>query len=290
MNYRHAFHAGNFADVMKHAVLARILVHLGVKPAAFRVIDTHAGAALYDLTGPEATRSREWCSGIGRLMEAKLSSTLGPLLAPYLDAVAACNRGGQLTTYPGSPALTRTLLRPQDRLLACEIEPNALASLRRNLGHDRRLKVIGIDGWTALGAYVPPPERRGLVLIDPSYEDTADHANLAKGLERAHRRWAGGIYVLWYPIKEVQEREALARRLRRLGIGKIMRAELDIASAAGSSTHPGAAARLAGSGLIVVNPPWRLETEVADLLSGLAAILAPAGAGRASVDWLAGEA
>src|SRR5262245_63387101 len=123
MNYRHAFHAGNFADVLKHAVLARILVHLRAKPAAFRVIDTHAGAGRYDLTGPEASRGGEWRDGIGRLLEAAIGEEARPLLAPYLDAIAACNSGGRLATYPGSPSLARALLRPQDRLIACELEP-----------------------------------------------------------------------------------------------------------------------------------------------------------------------
>jgi 23S rRNA (adenine2030-N6)-methyltransferase len=283
MNYRHAFHAGNFADVFKHAVLVRILVHLGGKPAAYRVIDTHAGGALYDLTGPEATRGGEWRAGIGRLIGAKLAPGPHALLAPYLDAVAACNRPDRLTIYPGSPALSRALLRSQDRLIACEIEPNALASLRRSLGHDRRIKVIAIDGWTALNAYVPAPERRGLVLIDPPYEEAGDFASSALGLERAHRKWAGAIYVLWYPIKDRMEPDALARRLRRSGIGKILRAEVNIGA-------PDDSGGLAGCGLIVVNPPWRLEEELDEMLPGLASILAPSGAGRVRVDWLAPEA
>jgi 23S rRNA (adenine2030-N6)-methyltransferase len=287
MNYRHAYHAGNFADVFKHAVLVRILVHLGGKPAAYRVIDTHAGAALYDLAGPEAARSGEWRAGIGRLMEAQLAPGLRRLLAPYLEAVVACNPPGRLTTYPGSPALARALLRSQDRLVACEIEPNALASLKHNLGHDRRLKVIAIDGWTALNAYVPPPERRGLVLIDPPYEEAADFGSLAAGLDRAHRKWTGGIYVLWYPIKGRNEPDTLARRLARSGIRKIMRAELNIGPA-GIGPAEAPSARLAGCGLIVVNPPWHLEEELAELLPGLATILSP-GAGQARIDWLAPE-
>ena len=283
MNYRHAYHAGNFADVVKHAVLVRILVHLCGKPAAYRVIDTHAGAALYDLGGPEAARSGEWRSGIGRLLGAPLDPALRPLLAPYLEAVATYNSAGRLTTYPGSPALARAFLRSQDRLLACEIEPNALASLQRNLGHDRRLQVIAIDGWTALNAYVPPPERRGVVLIDPPYEDAGDFSSLVQGLATAHRKWANGIYLLWYPIKEREQPDALARRLRRSGIGKILRAELNV-------PPPGDPARLAGCGLIVVNPPWRLEQELGIVLPKLAPILAAAaGAGSVRIDWIAGE-
>src|SRR5262245_26048609 len=156
MNYRHAFHAGNFADVVKHAILGRILVHLRRKPAPFRVIDTHAGAGRYDLGGEEAQRSGEWRDGIERLVRAPIAARARALLAPYLDVVAACNGAGRLTAYPGSPALARAFLRAQDRLIACELEPNAAAALARNLAGDRRSKALAIDGWTALNAYVPP--------------------------------------------------------------------------------------------------------------------------------------
>src|SRR5258705_1072274 len=201
MNYRHAFHAGSFADVVKHAVLARILVHLRTKPAAFRVIDTHAGAGLYDLAGPEASRSAEWRAGIQRLLASPLPEQARALLAPYLDVVAALSPGGRLAAYPGSPALARALLRPQDRLIACELEPGAAAALAHNLGGDRRVKLVTIDGWVALNAYMPPVERRGLVIIDPPFEDDGDFMRLARAIEGAHRKWAGGSYLLWYPIK-----------------------------------------------------------------------------------------
>jgi 23S rRNA (adenine2030-N6)-methyltransferase len=346
MNYRHAFHAGNFADVLKHAVLVRILVHLRAKPAAFRVIDTHAGAGLYDLAGPEAARSGEWREGIDRLLGAlsgpgafsgkglprtrsgveagfppksapadlgaidlgaiqgrsrvnprsvKMRPTQesGPrigegaraLLAPYVDAVAAFNDGGRLTTYPGSPALVRAFLRAQDRLTACELEPNAAAALARNLHGDRRSKAIAIDGWTALNAYVPPKERRGLVLVDPPFEEADDFQQLAQGLEAAHRKWASGSYLLWYPIKERAAPTALARRLLRGGMGaasKILRVELGVGEWREAN-------RLGACGLLVVNPPWTLESELAVLLPALAAALSGDGLGSHRVDWLRGE-
>ncbi len=285
MNYRHAFHAGNFADVFKHAVLTRLLVHLCGKPAAYRAIDTHAGAGLYDLAGPEAARSGEWHGGIERLLGARTDESLRSLLAPYLDAVAACNPPGRLTTYPGSPALVRAFLRPQDRLVACELEPNAAAALKRNFASDRRVKVIAIDGWTALNAYVPPKERRGLVLIDPPFEEGGDFARLAQDLERAHHKWASGIYLLWYPIKAREEPDALARRLRRSGIGKILRAEIGIRP----RIAPAAESRLTGCGLIVVNPPWTLEQELHAMLPGLAAILADADHGHSAVERISRE-
>jgi 23S rRNA (adenine2030-N6)-methyltransferase len=281
MNYRHAFHAGNFADVFKHVVLARILVHLRAKPAAFRVIDTHAGAGLYDLTGAEASRNPEWREGIARLLTPPLAEPVRMLLAPYLDVVDRLNSAGALTCYPGSPAIVRAYLRPQDRLVACELEPNAAAALARNLDRDRRLKVIPIDGWTALNAYVPPPERRGLVLVDPPFEKDDEFARLARGLEAAHRKWANGTFMLWYPIKDRAEPDALARRLRRSGVPKILRTEINVA--AGRDDN-----RLTGCGLIVVNPPWTLESDLATLLPDLAAILSGGGGGYRT-DWLTGE-
>jgi 23S rRNA (adenine2030-N6)-methyltransferase len=282
MNYRHAFHAGNFADVVKHAVLARLLVHLRGKPAAYRAIDTHAGAGLHDLAGPEAARSGEWRNGIERVLRARIEGTPGALLAPYLEAVAACNPSGRVTIYPGSPAIVRAFLRAQDRLVACELEPNAAAALKRNFASDRRIKAIAIDGWTALNAYVPPKERRGLVLIDPPFEDAGDFSRLGQGLEAAHHKWANGTYLLWYPIKAREQPDALARRLRRSGIGKILRAEVGIAPLDEPS-------RLSGCGLIVVNPPWTLEPELQILLPALAAVLADPDRGSARIDRISGE-
>jgi 23S rRNA (adenine2030-N6)-methyltransferase len=281
MNYRHAFHAGNFADVVKHVVLVRILVHLRQKPAPFRVIDTHAGAGRYDLAGEEAKRSGEWRDGIGRLVGAPVAARARALLAPYLDAVAACNGAGRLTTYPGSPALVQAFLRAQDRLIACELEPNAAAALARDLAGDRRSKAVAIDGWTALNAYVPPKERRGLVLIDPAFEDAGDFARLVPALAAAHRKWPSGTYLMWYPITERAPSDALTRRARKSGIAKILRIELRVA--------PREPARLAACGLIMVNPPWTLAGELAILLPELAVALSAAGGGAHCVDWLADE-
>ena len=279
MNYRHAFHAGGFADVFKHAVLCRILHYLRGKQAAFRVIDTHAGAGLYDLTGAEASRGGEWHDGIERLMAAQLAAPVAALLAPYLEVIGALNERGRLKTYPGSPALARAWLRPQDRLIACEIEPQAAAALRQNLRGDTRIKTLEIDGWTALGAYVPPKERRGLVLVDPPFEQDSDFFRLARGLTAAHRKWATGIYALWYPIKGRSEPDTLAKSLRRLGIAKMLCAELIVAPLS-DPTH------LNGCGLILVNPPWTLESELSVLLPALAGILGRDGKGGFKLDRL----
>jgi 23S rRNA (adenine2030-N6)-methyltransferase len=280
MNYRHAFHAGNFADVVKHATLARVIAHLKEKPAAFRIIDTHAGSGLYDLTGPEASRTGEWRSGIGRLRAATLDPPVRDLLGPYLDAIAAFNPGGGIGAYPGSPALARHWLRKQDRLVACELEPQAAQALAGHMGRDARVKVVAIDGYTALNAYVPPKERRGLVLVDPPFEQPGEFERLTDGLAGAHRKWPTGIYLLWYPLKDARATERFARGLARLGIPRILRAELAVAGTR-------AAERLAGTGLIVVNPPWRLEDELNALLPALAAALAANGGAR--IDWLARE-
>jgi 23S rRNA (adenine2030-N6)-methyltransferase len=290
MNYQHAFHAGNFADVHKHVVLTRILEHLRAKPAAFRVIDSHAGAGRYDLLGPEAVRSGEWRDGIERVFAVSQSGEptaqrARVLLAPYLDIVAALNPGAdpqisRLRIYPGSPLIAAARLRRQDRLIACELEPRAAAALKECLRGDRRAKVLSIDGWMALNANVPPKERRGLVLIDPPYEEAADFMRLPAALADAHRKWPTGIYLIWYPIKERQAPDALARRLRKLGVPKVLRCEIALGPPRGDIG-------LVGSGLVVVNPPYMLEEELRVLLPVLARLLSPDA--TSTVDWLAQE-
>jgi 23S rRNA (adenine2030-N6)-methyltransferase len=282
VNYRHAFHAGSFADVFKHAVLCRILHYLREKPAAFRVIDTHAGAGLYDLTGSEAKRGGEWHDGIEKLMAAKLAPKVAAVLAPYLEVIGALNEPGRLKLYPGSPAVARAWLRPQDRMIACELEPQAATALAGHMRGDSRIKTLEIDGWTALSAYVPPPERRGLVLVDPPFEENGDFHRLSHLMAAAYRKWATGIYALWYPIKGRGEADELAKRLRLSKIPKILRAEL-IVSAVSDPT------RLNGCGLILVNPPWTLERELSTLLPALAGYLGRDGKAGFTLDWLAGE-
>jgi len=283
VNYRHAFHAGNFADVVKHVVVARILTHLRDKPAAFRVIDTHAGAGVYNLASGEARRSGEWRDGIARVRDATFAPAVAALLKPYFEVIDALNGADELRLYPGSPAIARAWLRPNDRLLACELHPDAAISLRQNLRGDPRIKVLEIDGWTALGAYVPPVERRGLVLVDPPFEHEAEFTRLAKGLENAHRKWPTGIYALWYPIKGRPAPDNLAKSVRRFGIAKVLRTELTVAPLSDPS-------RLNGSGLLIVNPPWKLEAELSLLFPALAKVLGRDGKGSSRIDWLTGEA
>jgi 23S rRNA (adenine2030-N6)-methyltransferase len=280
MNYRHAFHAGNFADVFKHAVIARVLVHMREKQAAFRVIDTHAGAGLYDLFGSEAMRTEEWRAGIGRLWAITVTPAVRALLTPYLESISAVNTGSELRRYPGSPLLALSLMRPQDRLIACELEPKAAAVLARDLAIDLRAKVVALDGWTALNAYIPPKERRGLVIVDPSFEDPDEFSKIAQHLESAHRKWPTGCYVTWYPIKARSEPDALAKRIARAGIAKVLRTELLLT--------PQDPDRLTGAGLIIINPPWTLPAELKQLLPSLVSTLGQAGSGY-TLDWLAGE-
>jgi 23S rRNA (adenine2030-N6)-methyltransferase len=288
MNYQHAFHAGNFADVHKHVVLTLILQHLRSKPAAFRVIDTHAGAGRYDLLGPQAARAGEWRNGIARVFSLRQSGAdaagaadgARAPLAAYLDIVASLNPGGKLRLYPGSPLIVKALLRPQDRLIACELEPSAAASLKTALHGEARAKVLPLDGWMGLNANVPPKERRGLVLIDPPYEKADDFDRLSGAFAQAHRKWPTGLYLLWYPIKAREAADALARRLRRLGLAKIMRCELLVG-------EPRPEAGLVGSGLILANPPYPMESELEVLLPTLARLFGPDGSHR--IDWLAGE-
>jgi 23S rRNA (adenine2030-N6)-methyltransferase len=255
MNYRHAFHAGNFADVVKHIVMARIITHLRDKATPFRVIDTHAGEGLYDLSGEKASRAGEWRDGIGRLVHATLAAEAAELMAPYLAAVRACNRAGELRYYPGSPVLARHLLRPQDRLIACELEPRAAAALSRNLRGSPVAKVMAIDGWIALNAYVPAKERRGLVIVDPPFEQPDDLSSLADGVAAAWRKWPTGIYLMWHPIKDRGDTDRFVRKLRHAGMEKCIRLEFAVAAA-----RPDGG--LQACGLVIVNPPWRLAAEI----------------------------
>ncbi|MBO6719343.1 MAG: 23S rRNA (adenine(2030)-N(6))-methyltransferase RlmJ [Rhizobiaceae bacterium] len=272
MNYRHVYHAGNFADVMKHAALARIVEYLKRKDKAFRVIDTHAGTGGYDLSSDEAQRTGEWKGGIGTLLDAELAQEAAALLAPYLDAVRALNPDGRLRFYPGSPAIVRHLLRPQDRLTAIELHPADAATLKARFAGDFQTRVIALDGWLALGAHLPPKEKRGLVLVDPPFEEKGEFDRLSDGLQRAWRRWPGGVYALWYPIKDRGEVARFRDRLTRAGIPKVLDLSLEIRA-------PSRKPRFDGSGLVVVNPPYQLESEMRTILPMLANLLGEPGNG-----------
>jgi 23S rRNA (adenine2030-N6)-methyltransferase len=282
MNYHHAYHAGNFADVVKHVVLARLLEYLKQKDKAFRVIDTHAGIGRYDLSSMEAQKTGEWRGGIGRLIDTEVDARVAALLAPYLEVVRELNPNGGVKTYPGSPLIARHLLRKQDRLTAIELHPQDAGRLKAVLAGDFQVRVIELDGWLALGAHLPPKEKRGLVLIDPPFEEEGEFSRLVDGLSRAHRRWPGGIYALWYPIKDRKAVLAFRKALKETGIPKLLDIAFEIRPA---STEPS----LDGSGLVVVNPPFTLEGELRLLLPALHRLLAVGQPSRWTLDWLAGE-
>lgn len=282
MNYRHAYHAGNFADVVKHAVLTRIVEYLKRKDAAFRVVDTHAGRGAYDLSSEEAQKTGEWRDGIGRLVDARLPREAEPLLAPYLDAVRAFNPEGGMRTYPGSPAIARHLLRRQDRLSAVELHPADAESLAELFAGDVQTRIIRLDGWLALGAHLPPKEKRGVVLVDPPFEERGEFDRMVDSLARAHRRWPGGVYVLWYPVKDRRAVNAFRSRLKQSGIPKITDIVFDIRPA---SSEP----RLDGCGLAVVNLPYGLERELRTILAVLKRVLGEDGQGRFAINVLTGE-
>jgi 23S rRNA (adenine2030-N6)-methyltransferase len=282
MNYRHAFHAGNFADVVKHIILTRILAYLMRKDAAFRVIDTHAGVGLYDLLGDEAGRTGEWREGIGRLMAADLPEPVAALVAPYLAAVTAQNGDDQLRYYPGSPFIARHMLRDQDRLMALELHPTDAEALRQNFEGDIQTRVTQLDGWAAMGTHLPPKEKRGLVLVDPPFEIKGEFERMVQALVKAHARWPGGTYAFWYPIKDPKDVQAYVKGLRATGIDKILRLELTIRA-------PSIPPRLHGTGMVVVNPPYVLEDEMRTLLPKLAGLLADEGRSRFHIEWIRGE-
>lgn len=282
MNYRHAYHAGNFADVVKHAAVSRLVEYLKLKDRAFRVIDTHAGVGLYDLSSPEAQKTGEWRGGVGRLLEAELSAPAQALLGPYLDAVRAANPDGGVKRYPGSPLIVRHLLRPQDRLSAIELHPQDFQRLKTLFAGDFQVRAIELDGWLALGAHLPPKEKRGLVLVDPPFEREGEFDRLVDGLVRAHRRWPGGIYALWYPIKDRAAVRRFRERLGQSGIPKILDVAFEIRPASRDALFD-------GSGLVVVNPPFVFESEMSALLPDLCKALAEGPGAGWSVEWLAGE-
>lgn len=272
MNYRHAYHAGNFADVVKHVALAAALAHLKKKDKPFRVIDTHAGRGLYDLGGAEAAKTGEAQSGIVRLVDA-------PPLQAYLDIARSFGDA----RYPGSPLIAAKMLRPGDALVAIEKHPEEHAALVATLAPFARAKTVLGDGYERLAALLPPPERRGLVLIDPPYEATDEFDRVAAAFAAAHRRFATGIYLLWLPIKRRVDADALAGEILHAGATKLLLLTLDVGRAPDAAPE-----RLSATGLLVVNPPFGFAEEMRAALGILEKQLAQGPAASARVEWLAG--
>lgn len=283
MNYRHAFHAGNFADVFKHVGLRLLLSAMHRKDKPFFYMDTHAGAVSYALDSEAARRTGEWRDGIGRLWSA---TTLQEAVADYVSAVREWpgNQGTAVPrVVPGSAGIAQSFLRARDRAVTCEALPEAARALRQAVIGDDRVAVHERDGYEALKALLPPNERRGVVLLDPPFEETGELDRLLSGLQTAHRRWATGVYALWYPIKDEDAVAWFRDRLARSGISRIMVAEFwprprDVAG------------RFAGCGLVIVNPPWQVNEQLRD---AMACLIDHVGDDRVRagyrVDWLAGE-
>lgn len=286
MNYRHAFHAGNFADVLKHAVLAAVIAHLKRKPQPFRVVDTHAGAGVYDLAGNEAGRTGEWQDGIGRILSDTPPPDVAEILAPYLAVVREENpdwqAGAPVSRYPGSPLIARRLMRPADKLVANESHPEDGARLKALFARDAATKVLMLDGWMAIKSLLPPPERRGLVLIDPPFEKTGEFQRLVDALVAAHRRFATGTVVLWYPVKDPRRIATFHRDVAALKIPKLLASELYVRAPLSEGT-------LAGTGILILNPPYTLEYALQALLPYLVQKLGRAKSADYRLTWLADE-
>lgn len=274
MNYRHGFHAGNHADVLKHALLLALVHRLQEKPGGLFLLDTHGGCGHYRLDGEEARRTGEWQTGIGRLQDAAPI----PALADYLER---CRRLGGENGYPGSPLLLADLLREQDRLAVCELHEAAFRALRALLGQRPRVALHRRDGYEAAPALSPPPERRGLILIDPPYElQGAEFEAIERCVGKVLDRWPQAVVALWYPIKRRRDLRAPLRRLAALPARAALALELMVHA----DDSP---LRLNGSGMLVFNPPWRLAEQAAPVLQALAARLAEGG--RGDLVWLRQE-
>ena len=277
--YRHQFHAGNFADVFKHALLTRLLILLGRKDKPYLYLDTHAGIGRYDLTHAWALKNAEHEDGIARLWKR---NDIPALLEPYMDAVRAENRGPALRFYPGSPRIARRLLRPDDRMVLTELSRDDSKTLMDLFDGDRQVRVFHEDGYHALKVFLPPLERRGLVLVDSSFDRSGELARLTEGLIAAHLRWATGVYALWYPLLEPAVMHGFERGLIDLGIRKILQLELSV-------LPDGWSASLRGCGMVVVNPPFGFEEEARAVLEWLWPILSEAEQGGTRVRWLVPE-
>lgn len=283
MNYRHIYHAGNFADVVKHIILSRVILYMQRKDAAFRVLDTHAGLGLYDLSSEEAQKTGEWNGGIGLLLEAAddAPKNIKPLIEPYLDAVKSFNGEDGIHQYPGSPLITRALLRNQDRLSALELHRDDVAILQTHFEGDYQARITHLDGWLGLKSHMPPKEKRGIALVDPPFEVFHEFFNHLKGLKEAHARFAGGTHMMWYPIKNRQACEEFRTELYHTKIPAILDISLEIRKPKGRVNT------FDGTGLAIVNPPYVLEQELKLIMPWLKTVLEEnRGSGQYKINWI----
>ena len=276
LSYRHAFHAGNFADVFKHVLLIQLIRALQRKDKPFRVFDTHAGAGRYDLQAAPARKNREYQDGIGRLWD---QPAMGPELREYREQVRTMNPNGALREYPGSPCLIRALLRPEDRLTLTELHPGDYPALKAEFAGDRQVAAHHADGYVSLKAFLPPPERRGLVFIDPAFELRDEFDRLVEAVQTMRRRWATGMAAIWYPILDRAPSLRFQRNLQELEIPAMLCAELGL--------YPyDRPVGLHGCGMIVINPPWKLDEMLRRLLPELLAVLRTGEPGQTRLEWL----
>lgn len=289
MNYRHQFHAGNFADVVKHVVLGALLARMKQKERPFLYLDTHAGRGRYDLAvagqGDSLPRQPEWPLGLGRIEKA---SALPPLVAQYLEAVRSLDRASgnlepEIRFYPGSPRLARYWMRPQDRLALCELQPVECAVLTEEMRSERGVRVHPMDGYTALKAMLPPLEKRALVLIDPPFESPAEWSDLVRAMSEGLKRFPSGVFAIWYPLTERARIERFVDSLLALSLPPSWLAEVAVAG-------DGGVLKMRGCGLVVINPPWQLHTELIPVLDFLARVLAQDSGAEGRLDWLVPEA
>ena len=281
MNYRHAYHAGNFGDVLKHLILTEVIGYLLRKPTAIRIIDLHAGSGLYDLSASAATATNEWQDGIAKIF-ADDPTTAPSAIANYLSVVKRFNPEPQLVRYPGSPVLARALIRPNDVVVANELHPNDHAALARHFARDSQVRIMQLDAWTAIKSLLPPKERRGLILIDPPFEQPGEFKRMTAGLAEALSRFANGVYLLWYPIKDYRPITSFHRHLTALAPPKTLVCELLLQT-------PNNPNRLSGAGVVIVNPPYQLDQTLADCGTWLVSRLSDHPARRLDVRWLVTE-
>lgn len=279
LSYRHSFHAGNHADVLKHIVQTLIIESLKEKEKPFLYLDTHAGAGRYQLTNAHATRTGEYLEGIARLWQQE---EVPELILPYLEAVGSLNTSDELRYYPGSPLLAAKLLREQDLLMLTELHPTDFPLLRTEFSRDKRVRVCREDGFGQLKSKLPPASRRGFALIDPPYELKQDYSAVVKGIVEGYKRFATGTYAIWYPVVHRQQIKRMLKELEATGIRKILQIELAVKP---DSDQLG----MTASGMIVINPPWKLASQMASILPWLHKALVPEGTGHTLVEWVVPE-
>lgn len=279
LSYRHSFHAGNYADVLKHTVQSLIIEALKEKEKPFLYLDTHAGAGRYQLSGEHAERTGEYLVGIARIWQ---HNDLPTDLIPYMSAVSAFNRSDKLRYYPGSPLIAGHLLRDYDKIYLTELHPSDYPLLRNEFSKDQRARVQRADGYQQLKSQLPPPSRRGFILIDPPYEMKTDYQQVVIGIQEGYKRFATGTYALWYPVVLRQQIKRMLKELEAIGIRNIL--QIELALRPDSDRHG-----MTASGMVVINPPWKLAQQMNNLLPWLHKILVPTGNGHMLVKWLVPE-